>query len=86
MFVSNHGQYLHDGTYKSFISYYKNTGTSNKPTFTLVDADMNNISQLGLGLNLIPAFGDLDGDVDLDMIVGNNDGKLIYFENYIQNF
>lgn len=31
--------------------------------------------------NMIPAFGDMDGDADADMIIGNTDGKLIYFEN-----
>ena len=44
LFISNHGQYRHNGTYKSYISYYKNTGTINKPTFTLVNADLNNIA------------------------------------------
>ena len=81
LFVSNYGKLQKDGNYQSFIKHYKNTGNTNKPAFTLVDDDLANISQLSLGLNLIPAFGDLDGDVDLDMIVGNNDGKLIYFKN-----
>jgi len=81
LFVGNYGQYLYSGNYTSYISYYKNTGTQANPKFTLQQKDLANISQLGIGLNLIPAFGDLDGDVDIDMLVGSDDGTLYYFEN-----
>jgi hypothetical protein len=32
-------------------------------------------------LGLAPAFGDLDGDGDQDMLLGNADGKLIFYRN-----
>ena len=79
--VANFGELQQNTNYKSYISYYKNTGSQNNPKFELVERDMSNISQLGIGNNLIPAFGDLDGDIDLDMIVGATDGKLYYFQN-----
>jgi hypothetical protein len=59
---------------------YKNTGTQLHPSFQLESDDLAGISGLKL-LGVYPAFGDLDGDGDADMIAGNSDGKLIYFNN-----
>ena len=50
------------------------------PAFQLETNDFAGLSKLKL-LGIYPAFGDLDGDGDEDMISGNSDGKLIYFNN-----
>lgn len=79
--VANIGQLKKDGNFKSYLSYYKNVGNTNGPKFELITNDLANISTLNLGKNLLPTFGDLDGDIDQDMILGCIDGKLYYFEN-----
>ena len=67
--------------HKTGIRYYKNTGTSALPSFELIDSDIATISQYNFTSPVYPAFGDLDGDGDKDMIVGNEDGRLAYFVN-----
>ncbi len=64
----------------SSLSYYKNTGTSGLASFQLVTNDWLNLSAL-TQFGLYPAFGDLDGDNDEDLLLGNADGTLIFYEN-----
>lgn len=68
---------------KGFIYYYENTGTLADPEFTLMTTDYEEISLLDIGAekNFYPTFGDLDGDGDEDMILGEYVGWLYYMEN-----
>ena len=81
MFVANFFGYKEVLAKESRVAYYKNTGTQTNPSFTFIDNDFNNLSQLNIGLRSIPAFGDLNGDSKCDMIVGMENGNLIYFQN-----
>lgn len=62
------------------LAWYKNTGTATKPVFELITTDFANVSSLGI-LGAYPTFGDLDNDGDADMLIGNVNGDLIYFQN-----
>ena len=83
LIISNKG-YFEAGNYNSQIALYKNIGTATNPVFEFTTNDFSNISNLG---NLVtmqslhPTFGDLDNDQDIDMIIGDNNGELYYFEN-----
>jgi len=83
LFIGNFGYFDLSFTdnYESKIALYQNTGTASDPSFTWVTDDFANISTLGLGQGLYPTFGDLDDDGDIDMLIGNHDGKISYFEN-----
>ena len=86
--VGNYGYYQSGGNPLSSLALFENTGTLNEPKFNLVNRDWQNISSINLNinlnipaLNLCPTFGDLDGDSDEDMILGDANGKLHFFEN-----
>jgi len=64
----------------SRLAWFRNTGSATQPVFSLVSDDwlgLSSITQYGL----FPSFGDLDGDGDADMLLGNADGSLLYFQN-----
>ena len=87
LIVSNFGEFdlnvpVH---YSSSISSFINIGTPSSPKFEKTSDNFQNIATTLNRLNLAPSFGDLDGDGDLDAIVGDFDGNLHYFENTSSN-
>jgi hypothetical protein len=79
------GDMDNDGDYDAYIGmengtagYYNNTGTKKTPSWTAKYAW--NLSAASTSF-AIPALADLDNDGDLDMLVGDNDGKCFGWEN-----
>jgi hypothetical protein len=66
--------------FQTNLSLYKNTGSATMPQYTLVTRNYCGIDSLGIA-GIYPAFGDLDGDGDDDMILGQENGHLLYFNN-----
>ncbi|MCG8605156.1 FG-GAP-like repeat-containing protein, partial [bacterium] len=63
---------------QSHLYFFENEGSAGQPAFSLKTDDFLN---LDLGLNLTPAFVDIDHDGDQDLFVGEWDGKLNFLRN-----
>jgi hypothetical protein len=81
LFVGNFFRHLPDMLKESSIAFYKNTGTSTEAEYTFIDDNFMNLSQNTYGLRMYPAFGDLTGDGLQDLIIGREDGTLVYLRN-----
>jgi len=68
----------------SHLAYYKNIGSTGNPKYQYMDGDWAGLSSLKR-LGLRATFGDIDNDGDNDMLVGSNNGKIIYYENTAGN-
>ena len=92
LIIGNYGYHNVNNDPTSSLALLENTGSDSIPSFNLIDRDWLNISSINLNtslnipaLNLSPTFGDLDGDNNKDLILGDADGKLHLFTNIGNN-
>ncbi len=83
MIVGNTGFFTPGVIQLPALIYFRNIGTKTEPAFKVVDLDFQGMSAFGQNFvfGLAPACGDLDGDGDIDLLIGEFNGTLFYLEN-----
>lgn len=76
MLITNRNSY---GT-NSTITYLENVGSDTVPVYKMMSRNWMNLSSLNLK-GLFPAFGDLNNDGKKEMILGNENGTILYYQN-----
>jgi hypothetical protein len=80
LIVASNGLFISPTNFRRSLWAFENIGTSAAPSFRLRDVDFGRLSQYNME-RMVPTFGDLDGDGDLDLLLGTVDGTLIFVEN-----
>ncbi len=87
MLVGNYGYYKYSwyeagmlkSRYVSQLAYFENIGEPGQAVYQLMDRDFAGLSALGL-IGLVSAMADVSGNGFPDLLVGSENGKLIFVE------
>lgn len=80
LIVGNTASFDPNGSTIGRLAYLENRGDVDNPAFVLVDLDYLDLSRLGQR-ELVPAFGDLNGDQFPDLFIGTEAGTIVFFEH-----
>jgi len=60
------------------VNFYRNTGSETVPQWEPVTANYNSIN---VGRRSSPVFADVDDDSDLDLFIGQDEGRIFFYRN-----
>ncbi len=90
LLIGNYGYFdtTASNTYNSRLMLLENIGTASKPKFIVVDSNYLDLPSYNLNtalnqpaIGICPAVGDIDGDGDDDLLLGDSEGLLHLFTN-----
>lgn len=79
LLLGTYGYYT-GNTLRSRLTLYRNIGSTSQPVYSLVTQDYDSLSKENL-FHIMPTIGDVDGDGDEDMLMGNSTGQIHWLEN-----
>jgi hypothetical protein len=81
MVIGSRGEFLQSSSFVPSLSLYLNTGSLDNPAFQLEDSDWLQVADIGFGQYVHPTFGDIDGDGDTDLVIGDLSGSAFLLLN-----
>ncbi len=72
--------YYENFSFSTKLTLYQNMGTTTQPSYSLITRDYASMSSKNLN-GLMPTVGDIDGDGDVDIIIGTSTGQIHWLEN-----